>query len=188
LPPSAALPSTPAGADGGQREQQRDAPPLIVLDGAHTPESAAALAAALREAFPWPTPLALVVAMAGDKQHREVAAALRAARPGVAVFTAAPVAGSSQRSAAPGTLVAHWQAAAMLSTGPSFRCRELIQGGVNSALPRALREVAAMARSRAAGGGGGAEGAAGGHPGVVCVTGSLHAVAAASRELEAMWG
>jgi len=76
----------------------------------------------------------------------------------------------------PGTLVAHWQAAAMLSTAPPFRCRELIQGGVNSALPRALREVGALARQHG-----------GGHPGVVCVTGSLHAVAAASRELEAMW-
>lgn len=72
-----------------------------------------------------------------------------------------------------------WQAAAMLSPGPPFRCRELVQGGVNSALPRALREVAAMAAAR---GGGGGEA----HPGVVVVTGSLHAVAAAARELESM--
>lgn len=71
-----------------------------------------------------------------------------------------------------------WQAAAMLSPGPPFRCRELVQGGVNSALPRALKEVAAMAAAR--GGGGEA------HPGVVVVTGSLHAVAAAARELESM--
>jgi folylpolyglutamate synthase/dihydropteroate synthase len=82
------------------------APPYVVLDGAHTPEAAAALAVALREAFPAPAPLALVVAMAGDKQHRDTLAALRAARPGVAVFTAVPVGGSTQRSAQPGARAA----------------------------------------------------------------------------------
>lgn len=43
--------------------------PWVVLDGAHTPESAAALARTLRQAFPT-APVALVVAMAEDKQHR----------------------------------------------------------------------------------------------------------------------
>lgn len=82
-----------------------------------------------------------------------------------------------------GTLAAHWQAAAMLSQGPPFRCRELIQAGITSALQRAQREVQGLAHQRAGGS------AAGGmHPGVVCVTGSLHAVAAAARELEPLIG
>jgi hypothetical protein len=65
----------------------------------------------------------------------------------------------------------------MTSSGPPFRCRELIQAGVVAALQRARREVAALAHQRAGGAGGGAA------P-VMCVTGSLHAVAAAARELE----
>lgn len=40
-----------------------------VLDGAHTADSAAALADTLRAAFPT-EPVVLVVAMAADKQHR----------------------------------------------------------------------------------------------------------------------
>lgn len=76
--------------------------------------------------------------------------------------------------------MAQWQAAAVLSDAPHFRCRELVQGGMHSALPKALGEVAALAR--AASGGGAGDGA----PGVVAVTGSLHAVAAATHELESM--
>jgi hypothetical protein len=65
----------------------------------------------------------------------------------------------------------------VLATGRNLRCRELVQGGIHSALAKALQEVAALS---AAGGGA--------HPGVVCVTGSLHAAAAAARELEAAAG
>jgi hypothetical protein len=43
----------------------------VVLDAAHTADSAAALASTLRDAFP-DQPVALVLAMAGDKQHRWV--------------------------------------------------------------------------------------------------------------------
>ena len=177
LPPARGA-DAPQQGQQGQPQQQ----PYVVLDGAHTPEAAAALAAALREAFPAPAPLALVVAMAGDKALRETLTALRAAAPGAVVFTAAAVGGSTARSAPPGTLVQQWQAAAMLAPGRPFRCRELVQGGVNSALPRALKEVAALAAARQGGAGGG-----GAHPGVVCVTGSLHAAAAAERELQGMW-
>ena len=47
--------------------------PLLVLDGAHTRESAASLVAAVRAAFPASThPLVLVVAMAEDKDARQV--------------------------------------------------------------------------------------------------------------------
>jgi folylpolyglutamate synthase/dihydropteroate synthase len=43
--------------------------PWVVLDGAHTAESARALAQTLREVFPT-APVAIVMAMAEDKQHR----------------------------------------------------------------------------------------------------------------------
>lgn len=111
-------PASDAASPGASQQQQGEAEarlrrePYFVLDGAHTPESAAALAAALRDAFPAPAPLAFVIAMASDKEHREVVAALRAARPGTVVFTAVPVAGSTQRSAPPGERVwapcFHW--------------------------------------------------------------------------------
>jgi hypothetical protein len=68
---------------------------------------------------------------------------------------------------AAGTLAAHWQAAAMLATGPPFRCRELIQASLGAALQKAQHEL------RGHGG-----------EGVVVVTGSLHAVAAALGALD----
>ena len=46
-----------------------DSPTHYVLDGAHTADSAAALASTLREAFP-DLPVVLLVAMAADKEHR----------------------------------------------------------------------------------------------------------------------
>ncbi len=66
-----------------------------------------------------------------------------------------------------GTLAAHWQAAVMggRRRGGS-RCRELIQASLGTALQRAAMELQGL-----------------GAPGVVVVTGSLHAVAAAAKEL-----
>lgn len=81
--------------------------PYVVLDGAHTEDSAAALAAAVRSVFPAPTPVALLLAMAADKEHRAVVAALRGLQPRVAIFTTVPIAGSYRRAAAPGA-VAQW--------------------------------------------------------------------------------
>ena len=49
--------------------------PLVVLDGAHNPDAAAALAAAMREAFTWDT-LHLVIGMFGDKDVETVAGIL----------------------------------------------------------------------------------------------------------------
>ena len=51
-------------SQGGQ-----GAPPWLVLDGAHTPESCAALVETIRAVLPGPAPVALVVAMASDKDH-----------------------------------------------------------------------------------------------------------------------
>jgi hypothetical protein len=62
-----------------------------------------------------------------------------------------------------GTLAAQWQAAAILSSGKGqrhFRCRELIQASIGAALDKARQELCAVPGD-----------------GVVCVTGSLHAVA-----------
>jgi dihydrofolate synthase len=47
-------------------------------------------------------PLALVVAMGADKDHRAVVAALRRAAPCTVVFTSVPIAGSYSRAAPPG--------------------------------------------------------------------------------------
>lgn len=66
-----------------------------------------------------------------------------------------------------GTLAAHWQAAAMLSTAKPFRCREMIQAGLGAALDKARHELGAY-----------------GGKGVVVVTGSLHAVAAGLKHLQ----
>lgn len=68
----------------------------LVLDGAHTAQSATALAETVRELFP-ERPVALVVAMADDKDHKAVMAALRGVRPTVVLFTSVDIAGSSQR-------------------------------------------------------------------------------------------
>jgi Mur ligase family, glutamate ligase domain len=68
----------------------------LVLDGAHTPGSAQALATTLRSAFP-NNPLALVIAMADDKDHEHFLAALYSTAPVVVIFTSVPIASSSAR-------------------------------------------------------------------------------------------
>lgn len=68
----------------------------LVLDGAHTPAAAAALAGTLRRAFP-DAALALVVGMAADKDAAGVMAALRQAAPVAVAFTQAPIAGGLAR-------------------------------------------------------------------------------------------
>ncbi|WIA38977.1 hypothetical protein OEZ86_005129 [Tetradesmus obliquus] len=138
----------------------------VVFDAAHTADSAAALASTLRAALP-DQPVALVLAMAGDKEHREVCGALQACKPSVVVFTTVPIAGSHHRAAPPGTLAAQWQAASMLGPGRPLRCRQLIQANLGAALEKARHELTAH----------------GSRAGVVVVTGSLHAVAAAMKQL-----
>lgn len=67
---AAAARAAQGGSSGGAAGEAGGEPgPWVVLDGAHTPESAAALVHTLRQAFPT-APVALVVAMAEDKQHR----------------------------------------------------------------------------------------------------------------------
>lgn len=66
-----------------------------------------------------------------------------------------------------GTLAAQWQAASMLGPGRPLRCRQLIQANLGAALEKARHELTAH----------------GSRAGVVVVTGSLHAVAAAMKQL-----
>ncbi len=68
----------------------------LVLDGAHTAQSTAALADTVRGLFP-DNPVAIIIAMADDKDHKAVMAALRAVRPALVVFTTVPIAGGTQR-------------------------------------------------------------------------------------------
>ena len=69
----AAQGGTSSGSGGSDISGSRAAGPgpWVVLDGAHTAESARALAQTLRDVFPT-APVAIVLAMAEDKQHRWV--------------------------------------------------------------------------------------------------------------------
>ena len=71
---------------------------------------------------------------------------------------------------AAGVLAGHWQASSMASPRPGVggRCRQLIQASLPAAIDKAKHELSALAS---------------GMPGIICVTGSLHAAALAEREL-----
>ena len=74
----------------------------LVLDGAHTPESATAFAQTLRRYFP-DAPVALV--LASDKDHKAVMEALhQTLEPDVVLFTSVPVAGAEDRCDSDGRL------------------------------------------------------------------------------------
>ncbi|CAL8468705.1 g8245 [Coccomyxa elongata] len=142
-------------------------PPWLVLDGAHTPASAAALVKTLAQVFPG-HPLAFVVGMADDKDHSGFLAHLRDASPKAVIFTSVPIAGAQQRSVAPGKLAAHWQAVGLQLKRPQ-RCRELIQASLPSAVETARRELTSTRQ----------EGV-----GVICVCGSLHAISEALSNVQ----
>lgn len=157
----------------------------IVLDGAHTKESARRLVETVQTVFDTTNgSIALVVSMANDKNHVEVLSELRKLRPCVAVFTESPVAERRYRSAPPGALVAAWQLSqsrvdvedgreSMSENGTRprrgrFRCRELIQASLPAAMSKAEAELAAKS-SRG--------------DRVTVVTGSLHLVGAALSQI-----
>ena len=180
--------SSSAGGEGGSRSVSSSEGPVVVLDGAHTPEAAAALAAALRAAYPT-APVALILAMAEDKDIRQVCSELRQLAPAVAVFTQVAIAGGRARAAGPGQLAAAWQAAAILGGGRrkgGMRTRELIQASLPAAVEAARRELRARIATEG-GSSSNSSSSSGGTtepPGVVLVTGSLHAVGAALRQLD----
>jgi len=132
----------PAGPEFSASASALERRRYLILDCAHTPESAEALARTARAALaaaavsaaattsaPPPSapasdadapPVVLVLAMADDKPHRDVAAQLLyRLRPRAVIFTSVPIAGGRARAASPTTLAAQWQAAAMLPPPPS---------------------------------------------------------------------
>ena len=103
----------------------------------------------------------------------------RRAAPAVVAFTEVAVAGAGDRTASPGSIAAAWQAAGMASraTTPEpgsglpmrARAREMVQASLPAAVARAAMEL---------------RGQHPGQRGVVAVTGSLHAVGAALKQLD----
>ncbi|KAJ7281205.1 hypothetical protein O6H91_Y364800 [Diphasiastrum complanatum] len=84
----------------------------VILDGAHTAGSAIMLAKTLKSFFQ-DIPLALVVAMASDKDHSAFASAmLSEGKPAIIVTTEVSVAGSRLRSASKSFLLRTWTEAA----------------------------------------------------------------------------
>lgn len=140
-------------------------PIFLVADGAHTKDSAACLAKTVRQVFPH-SKIAMVISMAADKEHESFCYELQRAKPSVVVFTDSLIAGGKSRSAGPGVLVGAWQVAKMKNNIPGWRCRELIQASVNCAIAKAKHELSGEDCSPE-------------NPGVILVTGSLHAVGAA---------
>ena len=134
---------------------------LTIVDGAHTKASARCVAETVRLLFP-DSKLAVVMAMAADKDHEGFCSEIQKARPNVVVFTETPIAGGQARSAGPGALVGAWQVAKMKdrSVDRTWRCRELIQANVLSALAKARHELSGEASDKDA-------------PGIILVCGSL---------------
>eukprot|EP01023_Acetabularia_acetabulum_P010148 TRINITY_DN14624_c0_g1_i6.p1 TRINITY_DN14624_c0_g1~~TRINITY_DN14624_c0_g1_i6.p1 ORF type:complete len:560 (-),score=85.69 TRINITY_DN14624_c0_g1_i6:290-1969(-) len=135
----------------------------IILDGAHTEESATAMAKTLKQVF-GDNPLVIIVAMSIDKEHGAVMQAIRSQlSPICIIFTTVAIGGEgSARSCPPGTLTAAWQIATMKTKGAK-RCREMIQGNMKASIDRAQNELdGAKAQD-----------------GLICVTGSMYAVAVA---------
>lgn len=109
----------------------------VVLDGAHTPGSAAALSETVRGFFP-DAPVAVVLAMAADKDAEGVCGALRAMAPMAVMFAGGlRVGGSDARAAAPGALVAAWQRAEVEARRRGqgrMVCREQVGGWGGSSM------------------------------------------------------
>lgn len=140
-------------------------PLVTIVDGAHTSESARCLADTVRQIYP-ESQIALVISMASDKDHEGFCHEIQKAKPSVVVFTDCQIAGDSTRSAGPGVVAGAWQVAKMTNRIPGWRCRELIQASMKSAIAKARHELSAQANFDNS------------HPGVILVCGSLHATAA----------
>ena len=150
----------PGGGGGGR---------AAVLDGAHTPLAAAALAAEVRRAFPG-RPVAAVLAVARDKDAEAVAGALLGGLGGALVLAACaevPVAGGWAR-ALPAADLAAAAARALRRAG---RPPSLVRAAPPGAAPGEPPLARALAAARAALPPAPA-------PGVLLVAGSLHAVRA----------
>lgn len=209
---AAAMTAQGGDAGGGSSSARAGQPgPWVVLDGAHTLESAAALAQTLRAAFPT-APVALVLAMAEDKQHRwgraGVGAGGRRAGTTGHVQLAGAVANAQQLASTPAPRVSRRDICQALRTlhpvAAIFTGVPIAGGAARSAAPG---QLAAAWQAAAILGGGRPRGgvrtreliqasltaaverarmelrAQRGERGVVVVCGSLHAVGAALAHL-----
>jgi folylpolyglutamate synthase/dihydropteroate synthase len=141
----------------------------LVADGAHTLAAATALAATLATPPLADAPLALVLALASDKDLARVFRPLARTRPRAVFLTAVPIAGSAARAAAPERLAAAWADAwAAESAGNAHNAATAAPAVVIS--PGLAAAVASAARAVGAGG-------------TVCVAGSLHGAWGAQRAL-----
>ena len=140
-------------------------PLYTIVDGAHNEDSALCLSETARSCFP-DAKIALVLAMASDKDHYGFCREIQKMEPSIVVFTDVAIAGTSNRSAAPGVLAGAWQAAKMNHARKGWRCRELIQASIKAAISKARHELTGPAE-----GGNSAK--------VILVSGSLHAIGAA---------
>jgi len=134
---------------------------LVVLDGAHTPAAAEFLAFTLSEVFKHNS-IALVVAMSNDKEHLDILKNLQKVRACTIVFTEVKIAGSRTRSTSADLLLQKWQKATrsgVIDSNTANSCQTSMQ------VAPTMRDAIFAARLEA------------GSSGVVCVTGSLHAVA-----------
>lgn len=139
----------------------------IVLDGAHTKESATALASSIRDLFP-DEALVFVLCMAQDKQHEDFIKEIMEARPDGVVFTTSTSLQESGRVMAPGTLLALWEKCEMETR---FRCRKTLTANLSTALVKAQNEVRRIPKGKST------------SPGVICVTGSFYMIEEANDSL-----
>eukprot|EP00210_Caulerpa_lentillifera_P000293 g286.t1 len=139
----------------------------IVLDGAHTKESATALASSIRDLFPTEA-LVFVLCMARDKQHEDFLSEIMEAKPDGIVFTKSTLLQESGRLLPPGTLLALWEQCEM---NKRFRCRKTITVNLSTALVKAQNEVRGVPKSSNT------------SSGVICVTGSFYTIAEAKDSL-----
>eukprot|EP00898_Chlorokybus_atmophyticus_P001982 jgi/Chlat1/2785/Chrsp187S02957 len=133
-----------------------DAEVDIVLDGAHTPDAAKALALSLVEVYgDWS--VTFIIAMADDKDHEGFAQNLFAMPTTVdnIILTRVPIAGSFSRAADPHRLAQEWARAGH---------RAVVREEFQDALAEAAKGSATATTKP-----------------VICVTGSMHVVAAALR-------
>lgn len=138
----------------------------VILDGAHTTESTAALIDTARATFPPDTQYALVIAMANDKDHQGILRQFSMHLPHLRFvgFTDVPVAGGRSRSAATGTLLGAWMAVAKRKKGEA-PTRTMVQASMQKAIETAVSELKATRMESC----------------VLIVSGSLYAVGAAIR-------
>jgi len=149
----------------GNELDQSGLPLYTIVDGAHNEDSALCLSQTTRSCFPH-AQIALVLAMASDKDHYGFCREIQKMEPSIVVFTDVAIAGTSNRSAAPGVLAGAWQGAKMNHPRKGWRCRELIQASIKAAVSKARHELTGPTDGKY-------------KSKIILISGSLHAIGAA---------